>query len=76
MLVRFNQYLTDTYQYILKSNIIVRLVKYWLTDETICNPLSNRTLPISTNPPISEQFVHDPPLCPNFKTEIPTHPLP
>ena len=36
--------------------------------------LSKRTLPLSTNPPISEQFVHDRPLCPNFKTEIPTPP--
>ena len=27
--------------------------------------------PLSTNPPISEQFFHDPPLCPNFKNEIP-----
>ena len=44
------------------------------TDETIWNPLSKRTLRLSTNPPISEQFVHDRPLCPNFKTEIPTHP--
>ena len=27
--------------------------------------------PPFNQPPISEQFVHDPPLCPNFKTEIP-----
>ena len=27
--------------------------------------------PLSTNPPISEQFFNDPPLCPNFKNEIP-----
>ena len=27
--------------------------------------------PLSTNPPISEQFFHDPPLCPNLKNEIP-----
>ena len=27
--------------------------------------------PLSTNPPISEQFFHDPPLCPNFKNKIP-----
>ena len=26
--------------------------------------------PLSTNLPISEQFFHDPPLCPNFKNEI------
>ena len=25
--------------------------------------------PPSTNPPISEQFFHDPPLSPNFKKE-------
>ena len=25
--------------------------------------------PPSTNPPISEQFFHDPPLCPNFKNQ-------
>ena len=24
---------------------------------------------LSTNPPISEQFIHDPPLCPNFKNQ-------
>ena len=27
--------------------------------------------PLSTNPPISEQFFHDPPLCPNFKNQKP-----
>ena len=37
-------------------------------------PLSKRT-PLSTNPPISEQFFHDPPLCPNFKNQNPP-PLP
>ena len=26
--------------------------------------------PLSTNPPISEQFFHDSPSCPNFKSEI------
>ena len=31
--------------------------------------------PLSTNPPVSEQFFLDPPLCPNFKNEIP-HPPP
>ena len=30
--------------------------------------------PLSTNPPISEQFFHDSPLCPNFKNQEP--PLP
>ena len=36
------------------------------TDETVWKPpLSKRTLPIS------EQFFHDPPLCPNFKTQNP-----
>ena len=29
--------------------------------------------PLSTNPPISEQFSHDPLLCPNFKNK--KHPL-
>ena len=33
-------------------------------------PLSKRT-PLSTNPPISEQFFHDPPLCSNFKNQKP-----
>ena len=33
------------------------------TDETIWKPPS-------TNPPISEQFFHDHPLCPNFKKKI------
>ena len=42
------------------------------TNETIWKhpPPSKRT-PLSTNPPISEQFFNDPPLCPNFKNEIP-----
>ena len=29
------------------------------------------TPPLSTNTPISEQFFHVPPLCPNFKTKNP-----
>ena len=33
--------------------------------------LSNRS-PLSTNPPVSEQFFHNPPFCPNFKNEIPS----
>ena len=38
------------------------------------NPLSIRTpapLPLLTKVPISEQFFHDPPLCPNFKNKKP-----
>ena len=31
--------------------------------------------PLSTNPPISEQFFHDSPLCPNFKNQEPPLPL-
>ena len=34
-------------------------------------PLSKRTTPLSTNPPISDQFFHDPPFCPNFKNKNP-----
>ena len=42
------------------------------TDETVWKPpLCKRTLPLSTNPPISEKFFHDPPLCPNFKNQNP-----
>ena len=40
-------------------------------------PLSTR-IPLSTNPHISEQFFHDPPLStnpPNFKNKIPPHDL-
>ena len=33
------------------------------------DPLFPRGPPISTNPPISEQFFHDPPVCPNFKNK-------
>ena len=41
------------------------------TDETICKlPLSKRTLSFN-QPPISEQFFHDVPLCLTFKNEIP-----
>ena len=42
------------------------------TDETVWKPpsLSKRT-PLSTNPTISEQFFHDPLLCPNLKNENP-----
>ena len=35
------------------------------------NPHFLREPPLSTNPPISEQFFHDPPLCPNFKNKKP-----
>ena len=38
------------------------------------SPLSRRTHPLPTNPPISEQFFHDPPLCPDFKNKIPSPP--
>ena len=34
-------------------------------------PLSKRTSPLSTNPSISEQFFHDSPHCPNFKSKNP-----
>ena len=34
-------------------------------------PLSKR-IPLSTNPPISEQFFHDPSLCPSFKNKNPS----
>ena len=40
------------------------------TDEAIWKPPLLRQPPLSTNPPISEQFFHDPSLCPNFKNEI------
>ena len=33
------------------------------------NPLFLREPPLSTNPAISEQFFHDPHLCPNFKNK-------
>ena len=45
------------------------------TDETIWNSSFLGELP-PFNQPISEQFVHDPHLCPNFKTEIPPPPPP
>ena len=41
------------------------------TDETIWKPPFIREPPLSTNPPISEQIFHDPPLCPNFKNKNP-----
>ena len=37
-------------------------------------PLSKRT-PLSTNPPISEQLFHEPPLCYNFKNKNQPVPL-
>ena len=49
---------------------------YRNTDETVWkppHPISKRT-PLSTNPPISEQFFHDPLLCPNFKNQNPPPP--
>ena len=39
------------------------------TDETVWKPPP--LAPHSTNPRISEQFFHDPPLCPNFKIQKP-----
>ena len=33
--------------------------------------LSRKTNETIWKPPISEQFFHDPPLCPNFKNKIP-----
>ena len=36
------------------------------TDETMCKPPFLRLSPLSTNPCISEQFFHDPPLS-NFQ---------
>ena len=35
------------------------------------NPLFLRRPPPFIKPPISEQFFHDPPLCPNFKNKNP-----
>ena len=35
------------------------------------NPPLSKKSPLSTNPPISEQYFHDPHLCPNFKNEKP-----
>ena len=35
------------------------------------NPPLSKKSPLSTNPPISEQYFHDSPLCPNFKNEKP-----
>ena len=35
------------------------------------NPPFLREPPLLTNPPISEQFFHDPPLSPNFKNKKP-----
>ena len=39
------------------------------TDKAIWDP------PLSTNPPISEHFFHNPPLYPNFKNKNPLPPL-
>ena len=38
------------------------------------NPFLSKRTPLSTKPPISEQFFHDPPLCPNFKNKNPPPP--
>ena len=37
------------------------------TDETIWKSLLSKRTCLSTNPPFSEQFFHDTPLCPNLK---------
>ena len=43
------------------------------TDETIWKTPLSKSTPSFNEHPISEQFFHDPPLCPNFKKEIPPH---
>ena len=35
------------------------------------NPPLSKRIPLSTNPLISEQLFHEPPLCPNFKNKTP-----
>ena len=48
-------------------------MKTCFSEEKLIAPLSNRIPPVSlsTNPPISEQFFHDPLLCPNFENKTP-----
>ena len=48
------------------------------TDETIWNPPSpfSKRTPLSTNPLFLSNFFMTPPLCPNFKNENPSPPLP
>ena len=41
------------------------------TDETIWKSPFVRLSPLQLTPPISEQFFHDPPLCPCFKNKKP-----
>ena len=41
------------------------------TDETIWKTPLSKSTPSFNEHPISEQFFHDPPLCPDFKKEIP-----
>ena len=41
------------------------------TDETFGNPHFLRVTPLSTNPLFLSNFFMTPPLCPNFKNEIP-----
>ena len=52
-----------------KSNSNENMLFLRKTDETIWKPPFIREPPLSTNPPISEQIFHDPPLCPNFKSK-------
>ena len=40
-------------------------------EKLITHPLSKRLPPLSTNPHISEQFFHNPSLCPNFENKNP-----
>ena len=57
-----------------KSNSNENMLFWRKTDETIWKPpLSKRTPPppLSTNPPISETYFHDPPLWPIFKNKNP-----
>ena len=55
-----------------KSNSNETMLFWRKTDETIWNaPLFLRGSPPFKKPPISEQFFHGPPLCPNFKNKKP-----
>ena len=53
-----------------KSNSNENIIFLRKTDERIWKPpVFLRWPPLSTNPPLSEQFFHDPPLYPNFKNK-------
>ena len=41
------------------------------TDETIWKTPLSKSTPSFNEHPIFEQFFHDPPLCPDFKKEMP-----